>query len=369
MGGTEQKYLQQAFDNQWIAPDGPNVDAFELSLETYLGDNKHVVALSSGTAAIHLALVQLGVGPGDEVICQSLTFVASANPICYLGAKPVFIDSERESWNMDPNLLEEAISDRMKKTGKKPKAIIPVDLYGMPARMDHITEIALRHEVPVLEDAAEALGAAFLGRKCGTFGEFASLSFSWNKVITTSMGGALVCSTSEQAAKTRYYANQAKDAAPWYQHSEIGFNYRMSNICAGIGRGQMEMLDKYLTKRKEIHEYYRTHLADIPGITFLNNPTGEFDSSHWLTCILIDPEIAGFTCDKLMEAMEAANIETRLLMKPMHLQPVFKDAPFYGNGVSEYLFSLGLSLPSSQFLTEEDLDRVIYIINETSTGQ
>ena len=358
MSGEEQKYIREAFDTNWVAPLGPNVNAFEQALSDYLHTDKKVVALVSGTAAIHLALIQLGVQPGDEVICQSFTFVASANPIRYLGATPVFIDSEKDTWNMSPVFLKRAIEDRIAKTGKKPKAIIPVHLYGMPARMDKIMEMANRYNIPVLEDAAEALGSSYMGRKCGTFGEFACLSFNGNKIITTSGGGALVCSTPEQGEKTRFYATQARDKAPHYQHSEIGYNYRMSNICAGIGRGQMKVLDSYVARRREIHNIYRTHLSNLPGISFLENPASEFESNHWLTCIQVEPEKAGFTREELQAAMEAVNIETRPLWKPMHLQPVYAEAPFYGDGTSGELFQKGLCLPSSPVLTDDDLIRV-----------
>jgi len=361
MSGEEQKYIREAFDANWVAPLGPNVNAFEQSLSGYLGENKLVVALASGTAAIHLGLIQMGVQAGDEVICQSFTFVASANPIRYLGASPVFIDSEKESWNMSPGFLEEAIKDRIKKTGRKPKAIIPVHLYGMPARMDRILEIASGYGIPVLEDAAEALGSSYKGRKCGTFGDFGCLSFNGNKIITTSGGGALVCSSAEQAEKTKFYATQARDKAPHYQHSAIGYNYRLSNICAGIGRGQMTVLDRYVARRREIHDFYRRHLSGLPGISLLENPSVDFESNHWLTCIQVEPDQAGFSREDLQAAMESANIETRPLWKPMHLQPVYSDCPFYGEGVSEELFNKGLCLPSSPGLTESDLERVIEV--------
>jgi len=358
MSGEEQKYIQEAFDTNWVVPLGPNVDAFEKSLEDYLYDSKHIVALSSGTAAIHLALLQLGIGAGDEVICQSFTFAASANPIKYVGAAPVFIDSEPDTWNISPVFLEEAIIDRKKITGKYPKAIIPVHLYGMPAKMDEILAIAQKHEIPVLEDAAEALGSTYKGQKCGTFGEFACLSFNGNKMITTSGGGALVCSTEEQKNKTMFYATQARDNAPHYQHSEIGYNYRMSNICAGIGRGQMTVLEEHIARRREIHEIYKKLLTDIKGVSIFDNPSDEFQSNHWLTCVLVEPELAGFTREDVRLAMERANIETRPLWKPMHLQPVFATVPFYGDGTSEHLFEKGLCLPSSPVLSKEDLNRV-----------
>jgi dTDP-4-amino-4,6-dideoxygalactose transaminase len=363
MSGEEQKYIQQAFDTNWVVPLGPNVDGFEKDLEQYIGQNKHIVALSSGTAAIHLALLQLGVGVGvgDEAICQSFTFAASANPIKYLGATPVFVDSEPDTWNMSPAFLEKAIQDRIKKTEKTPKAIIPVHLYGMPAKMTEILKIARKYNIPVLEDAAEALGSTYKGQKCGTFGEFACLSFNGNKMITTSGGGALVCSTEEQKRKTMFYSTQARDNAPHYQHSEIGYNYRMSNICAGIGRGQITVLDKYVTRRREIHAIYKQSLSSFEGIRIFDNPNEDFHSNHWLTCILVEPEIAGFTREDLRLAMEAANIETRPLWKPMHLQPVFADVPFYGDGTSECLFDKGLCLPSSPVLSQEDIERVVNV--------
>jgi dTDP-4-amino-4,6-dideoxygalactose transaminase len=288
MTGHEQGFINEAFDTNWVVPLGPNVNGFEQDLEVYLNENVHVVALSSGTAAIHLGLLQLGVGPGDEVICQSFTFVASANPIRYLGASPVFIDSEVETWNMSPDLLRIAIKDRIKLTGKKPKAIIPVHLYGMPARMDEIMAIANEYGIPVLEDAAEALGSEYKGRKCGTFGKFACLSFNGNKMITTSGGGALICRTEKEAETTLYYATQARDDTHYYQHSNIGYNYRMSNICAGIGRGQMIEVEQFVSRRRAIHDFYMKELSLIDGITVFDNPSSDFNSNHWLTCILID---------------------------------------------------------------------------------
>ena len=309
MGGKEQQFVKEAFDTNWVVPLGPNVEGFERDLQSYIGGNKNVVALSSGTAAIHLALIQLNIGPGDEVICQSFTFAATANPIKYIGANPVFIDSEPDTWNMSPAVLEEAILDRIAKTGKKPKAIIPVHLYGMPARMDKITEVADKFGIPVLEDAAEALGSKYKGQSCGTFGHFACLSFNGNKMITTSGGGALVCTTLEEANKTKFYATQARDNAPHYQHSHIGYNYRMSNICAGIGRGQMLVLEDHVTARRKNHQIYRELLQDFAGITFFDNPSNDFESNHWLTCIIIDPKITGFTKEALRLRMEAENIE------------------------------------------------------------
>lgn len=363
MSGQEQKYIQEAFDTNWVVPLGPNVDGFERDLEDFLGlERGRVVALSAGTAAIHLGLVQLGVERDDEVICQSFTFSASANPIAYQDGKPVFVDSEPETWNMDPVLLRKAIEDRMAKTGKKPKAIIPVHLYGMPAKMDEILAIANEYQIPVLEDAAEALGSKYKGKYCGTFGHFACLSFNGNKMITTSGGGALVCSTAEEAATTRFYATQARDKAPHYQHSKVGYNYRMSNICAGIGRGQMHVLDDHIEARQRNNDFYREHLKDVKGISFLVDPTPNYQSNHWLTCIIVDPSVAGFSREDLRLKMEEANIETRPLWKPMHLQPVFQDCPYYGGNISENLFNKGLCLPSGPLLTREDLERVIDVI-------
>lgn len=362
MSGEEQKYIQEAFDTNWVVPLGPNVNAFEELLTNHLGNRKKVVALISGTSALHLALLQLGISGGDEVICQSFTFAASANPIKYVNATPVFIDSEPDSWNMDPKLLEKAIIDRITVTGKKPKAILPVHLYGMPANMKAITEIAERYQIPIVEDAAESLGSTFDGRPCGTFGEFACLSFNGNKIITTSGGGALVCSTDKQVRKTKFYATQARDEAPHYQHTEIGYNYRLSNICAGIGRGQMTILPYHVARRREINTIYKRLLGGMQGISFLQEPDDRYFSNHWLTCVQIDPILTGFTREDLRLAMIDANIETRPLWKPMHLQPVFADAPYYGNGVAERLFENGLCLPSSPVLTDEDLERVAGVI-------
>jgi dTDP-4-amino-4,6-dideoxygalactose transaminase len=362
MGGQEQRFIQEAFDTNWVVPLGPNVNGFENDLEKFLDEDKHVVALSAGTAAIHLGLIQLGVGPGDEVICQSFTFAASANPIKYLGATPVFVDSEPDTWNMCPGHLHDAIEDRIAKTGKKPKAIIPVHLYGMPAKMDEVMAIAGQYGIPVLEDAAEALGSEFKGRKCGTFGEFACLSFNGNKMITTSGGGALVCSTEEEAKRTMFYATQARDKAPHYQHSHIGYNYRMSNICAGIGRGQMMVLEDHIARRREINQLYRKLLKEVPGISFQTNPSAQFASNYWLTCIIVEPDIAGFTREDIRLTMESENIETRPLWKPMHLQPVFDNCAFYGDSTSERLFNDGLCLPSGPTLTNEDIKRVAEVI-------
>lgn len=362
MSGREQDFIKEAFDTNWVVPLGPNVNGFEADLEKYIGENKHVVALSAGTAALHLALVMLGVKAGDEVICQSFTFAASANPITYLGATPVFVDSELDTWNMDPQLLEQAILDRKAVTGKYPKAIIPVHLYGMPAKMDEIMTIANRYGIPVLEDAAEALGSTYKGQACGTFGEYGVLSFNGNKMITTSGGGALVTPTTETKQRVMFYATQARENAPHYQHEVIGYNYRMSNICAGIGRGQMYVLDEHIARRREIHALYTELLKDVEGITVMQRPSEEYDSNFWLTCILVNPEKAGFTREDLRLKMDEEQIETRPLWKPMHLQPVFANVPMYVNGVSEALFNDGLCLPSGPMCTDEDIQRVAKVI-------
>ena len=358
MGGTEQKYVQEAFDTNWVAPLGPNVNNFETDLETYLNQNVFVGALSSGTAALHLGLILLEVKPGDEVICQSMTFSASANPIAYLGATPVFIDSEMETWNMCPIALEEAIKDRISK-GKKPKAIIPVHLYGMPAKMDEIRAIANQYEIPILEDSAEALGSSYKNQKCGTFGDIAVLSFNGNKIITTSGGGAMVTPTKELKDKAVFLSTQARDNAPHYQHSEIGYNYRMSNICAGIGRGQMEVLDQHVNFRRANHQFYNALFSKIDEVEVLTEPNSDFYSNHWLSAILL----ASYEQrEALRLAFEAENIETRPLWKPMHLQPVFQNAPYYGEKVSESLFERGLCLPSGSNLTESDRVRISNVI-------
>ncbi len=368
MGGKEQDFIQEAFDTNWVVPLGPNVDGFEKDLQKFLGKDVHVVALSAGTAAIHLGLVQLGVTQGDEVICQSFTFSASANPITYQGAKPVFVGSEPDTWNMSPRFLRKAIDDRIAQTGRKPKAIIPVHLYGMPARMEQILAIARQYNIPVLEDAAEALGSEYKGQKCGTFGEFACLSFNGNKMITTSGGGALVCRTAEEAERTKFFATQARDKAPHYQHSHIGYNYRMSNICAGIGRGQMYVLEDHIARRREINQLYRTLLQDVPGIAFHTNPNEDFDSNYWLTCIVVNADEAGFTREELRLRMEQENIETRPLWKPMHLQPVFADCPYYGDNTEGRLFDDGLCLPSGPTLTDKDIERVAVVVKNMYLG-
>ena len=376
MSGREQEFIQEAFDTNWVVPLGPNVNAFEKSLRDFLIENgelkienegMRIVALSAGTAALHLGLILLGVQPGDEVICQSFTFAASANPIAYLEATPVFVDSEKETWNMDPVLLEEAIKDRLEKTGKLPKAIIPVHLYGMPVKMDEVMEVANRYGIPVLEDSAEALGSEYKGQKCGTFGEYGVLSFNGNKMITTSGGGALICPNEEKAKRALFYATQAREQAPHYQHEKIGYNYRMSNICAGIGRGQMFVLDEHVARRREIHDLYVKLLAGMKGVKVMCQPEGEgFNSNYWLTCITVEPEEAGFTREDVRLALDADNIESRPLWKPMHLQPVFKDAPFYGNGTSERLFEIGLCLPSGPTLTDKDVERVAKVVKQLS---
>lgn len=361
MGGREQDFIKEAFDTNWVVPLGPNVDAFEQSLAEYLHEDRYVVALSAGTAALHLGLILLDVKPGDEVICQSFTFAASANPISYLEAKPVFVDSEKDTWNMDPVLLEEAIKDRLRKTGKLPKAIIPVHLYGMPAKMDEIMDIAGRYGIPVLEDAAEALGSELNGRKCGTFGELAALSFNGNKMITTSGGGALICRTEEEARQTKFYATQARDAAPHYQHTHIGYNYRMSNICAGIGRGQMTVLDEHIAHHRHVHALYENAFESVDGITLKSNPDGRFNANYWLSTILIDPVKTGTTYDEVRRKLDEQGIETRPLWKPMHLQPVYATNPCYVNGVSERLFNMGLCIPAGPWVTDED---VAYIVEQ-----
>lgn len=360
MGGTEQQYVKDAFDTNWIAPLGPNVNGFEQDLELFLNAGSHVAALSSGTAGLHLGLVLLGVQAGDEVICQSMTFSATANPIKYVGATPVFVDSEADTWNMSPVLLEEAIKDRMAK-GKKPKAIIPVHLYGMPAKMEDINAIARQYGIPVLEDAAEALGSSIDGRKCGTMGDISVLSFNGNKIITTSGGGALVAPNAQVAKDARFLATQARDEAPHYQHSQVGYNYRMSNLCAGVGRGQMEVLAARIEKRRSIYNQYVVALSGKSGVSFLSEPVGYF-SNRWLSTLLIDPAKAGATREDLRLALDKEHIESRPLWKPMHLQPVFEGCPYYGDGTSERLFDTGLCLPSGSNLTDEDMDRVLEVI-------
>lgn len=366
MGGHEQDFIKEAFDTNWVVPLGPNVDAFEKELADFVGEDRHVVALSAGTAAIHLGLLQLGVGEGDEVICQSFTFAASVNPVVYCGAVPVFVDSEPDTWNMDPFVLEEAIIDRKVKTGKYPKAILPVHLYGMPAKMDEICAVALKYNIPIMEDAAEAIGSEYKGRKCGTFGEFGVLSFNGNKMITTSGGGALVCRTEEEAKVTMFYATQARENRPYYYHEHIGYNYRMSNICAGIGRGQMLVLNEHIARRRAIHTLYSEWLKDVDGIEVKQYPSADYDSNFWLTCILVDPEKCGVTADQIRVELEKENIESRLLWRPMHMQPVYKDNPYYGTDVSEKLFNKGLCLPSGSLLTDDDICKVVDKIRKMS---
>nr|WP_299381598.1 aminotransferase class I/II-fold pyridoxal phosphate-dependent enzyme [Allomuricauda sp.] len=357
MGGTEQNYVQEAFETNWIAPLGPNVSGFESDIEEFIGNNVHVACLSSGTGAIHLALELLGVGLGDEVLCQSFTFAATANPITYLGAKPVFIDSERDTWNLSPELLEQAIKERIQ-AGKKPKAIMAVHLYGMPYKIDEVMAISEIYGIPVIEDSAEALGSMYKGRACGSFGDLAILSFNGNKIITTSGGGALLCKDEETKQKAVFLATQARDNAPHYQHSHIGYNYRMSNVLAGIGRGQMEVLSERVAARRDNYLFYRESLHGIQEIEFLEEPIG-YHSNRWLSCILTPSfEVR----ENIRLALSQENIESRPLWKPMHLQPVFEDTIRYTNGVSEDLFNRGLCLPSGSNLEQEDLLRITNII-------
>lgn len=394
MSGKEQQFIQEAFDTNWVVPLGPNVNGFEADLEAFVGNDKKVVALSAGTAAVHLALIACGVGTGDEVLCQSFTFCASANPITYLGATPVFIDSERDTWNMDPELLEKAIIDRIEKTGKKPKAIVPVYLYGMPAKLDEILAIAAKYDIPVIEDAAEGFGSKFDGQTCGTFGQYGVLSFNGNKMITTSGGGALICADEDAKREIMFYATQAREAYPYYQHEKIGYNYRMSNICAGIGRGQMTVAAEHIAHHKHTTELYRELLADVEGITLHENPSPRFDSNYWLNTIILDESLhvvgeeraygesvqgavggaAGVThaasslhtdcepnanVEAMRVVLDAAGIESRPLWKPMHKQPVFADAPAYVNGVSEELFAKGLCLPSGPYVSDDDIRYIV----------
>lgn len=358
MSGNEQSYIKEAFDTNWVAPLGPNVNGFESDLQSYLNEDIHVAALASGTSALHLGLILLGVSNGDEVICQSKTFSASANPIVYQGATPVFVDSEKDTWNICPEQLEIAIKDRISK-GKTPKAIIAVHLYGMPYKVDEVHNVASKYNIPVLEDSAESLGSHYKNQNCGTFGDLSILSFNGNKIITTSGGGALVTKTKEQKDKAVFLATQARDSAPHYQHSHIGYNYRMSNIVAGIGRGQMTILDSHVAKRRSNHELYVNAFKNIDKITFLKEPNGYF-SNRWLSCILLDSKS---TREGLRLALEKENIESRPLWKPMHQQPIFNDAPSYLNGVSDDLFDRGLCLPSGSNLTDIELDRVVSAIN------
>ena len=382
MSGNEQKFIQEAFDTNWVVPLGPNVDAFETELENYIGENKKVVALTSGTAAIHLALVACGVKAGDEVITQSFTFCASANPITYLGATPIFIDSERETWNMDPLLLKEAIKDRIEKTGKTPKAIITVSIYGMPYKIDEIAEIANRYDIPIIEDAADAFGSKYKGQVLGTFGKYGILSFNGNKMITTSGGGALVCENDAAKQEIMFYATQARENYPYYQHEKIGYNYRMSNICAGIGRGQMTVADEHIKHHQHVCQLYKELLKDIDGIKLQENPSSDYDSNYWLNTITIEPWVkikhnethAAYTLatdcqpnnnvEAMRIALDKAGIEARPLWKPMHKQPVYKNNPAYLNGVSEELFKKGLCLPSGPCVSDDDVRYIVKNIVE-----
>ena len=382
MSGDEQKYIKEAFDTNWVVPLGPNVDAFEAALENYVGENRKVVALTSGTAAIHLALVACGVKAGDEVITQSFTFCASANPITYLGATPVFIDSEHETWNMDPQLLEEAIKDRIEKTGKTPKAIIAVSIYGMPYKIDEIAEIANRYDIPIIEDAADAFGSKYKGQVLGTFGKFGVLSFNGNKMITTSGGGALICENGAVKQEIMFYATQARENYPYYQHEKIGYNYRMSNICAGIGRGQMTVADEHIKHHQHVCKLYKELLKDIDGIKLQENPSSDYDSNYWLNTITIEPWVkikhsvthAAYTLatdcqpnnnvEAMRIALDKAGIEARPLWKPMHKQPVYKNNPAYLNGVSEDLFKKGLCLPSGPCVSDDDVRYIVKNIVE-----
>ena len=396
--GLEQKYIQEAFDTNWVVPLGPNVNGFEKDLEEFVGENKRVVALCSGTAAVHLGLLACGVGPGDEVLVQSFTFCASTHPITYLGAVPVMIDSEPDTWNMDPELLEKAIVDRIEKTGRKPKAIVPVALYGMPYKADRIMEIADKYGIPVVEDAAEGFGSRYKGRVLGTFGRFGVLSFNGNKMITTSGGGALICPDAEMWQKIMWYATQARESYPYYQHEAIGYNYRLSNICAGIGRGQMTIVNEHLAHHKHVQALYEELLAGIPGIRVHSQPAGgDYDSNYWLCTITIDPavhikgqenayktivkgavggaagvihmaESATTDCqpndnvEALRVILDQAGIEARPVWKPMHKQPVYKDVPAYVNGVSESIFKIGMCLPAGPYVSDEDVKYIVEII-------
>ncbi len=363
MGGNELKYIHEAFKSNWVAPLGPNVDNFEKDLQSFT-NVKHAAALSSGTAALHLGLILMDVKAGDYVICQSMTFSASANPIAYQGAIPVFIDSEPDTWNMSPDALEEAIK-KLIAENKKPKAIVPVHLYGMPAKMDEIMAIANKYEIGILEDAAEALGSTYKGRPCGSFGEFGVLSFNGNKIITTSGGGALISNDGEKIQKSRFLSTQARDAAPHYQHSHIGYNYRMSNIVAGIGRGQMEVLTDRINARRKNFDTYKEFFASIEGVSFLEEPDKDFYSNRWLTSILVEPSITGgITRETIRLEFEKYNIEARPLWKPMHLQPVFEDCMYFGENVSEDIFDKGLCLPSGSNMTDSDFDRIFEVLNK-----
>lgn len=397
--GIEQKYVKEAFDTNWVVPLGPNVNAFEEDLKRFVGEGKEVVALSTGTAAVHLALLACGVGQGDEVIVQSFTFCASSHPVTYLGAVPVFVDSEKETWNMSPEMLEEAIKDRIAKTGKKPKAIVPVALYGMPYDCTRIMEIADRYAIPVVEDAAEGFGSRFKGQVLGTFGKFGVLSFNGNKMITTSGGGALICKDAESKNQIMWYATQAREAYPYYQHEAIGYNYRMSNICAGIGRGQMTVADKHIAHHRHVQALYKELLKDVEGVLLHESPSADYDSNFWLCTITLDSSLrikgqenaykdvvrtavggaagvihavdcATTDCqpNENVEALRAfmlgKKIEARPVWKPMHKQPVYKDAPAYINGVSEAIFKIGMCLPAGPWVTDEDVYYIVECIKE-----
>ena len=363
LGGSEKKYVQEAFDTNWVAPLGPNVNGFELDLETYLEEPVFVGALSSGTAAIHLGLILLGVTKGDAVLVQTHTHNASVNPILYQGATPIFIDSELETWNLCPIALEEAIVDSIKK-GNKPKAIIAVHLYGVPYQIEAVRAVADNYGIPILEDSAEALGSSYKGQQCGTFGDIGVLSFNGNKIITTSGGGAIVTQTKALKDKAVFYATQSRDAAPHYQHSEIGYNYRISNICAGIGRGQMEMIDERVAQRRANNQRYREFFKDVDGITFQTEPNADYFSNYWLTAILIDPELTrGINREFVRLTLDAESIESRPLWKPMHLQPVYEGTKFFGSGVCEKLFEQGLCLPSGSNLTKEEFERIVTVLS------
>ena len=402
--GLEQKYIKEAFDTNWVVPLGPNVNGFEKDLEEFVGEGKRVVALSSGTAAVHLGLLAAGVVPGDEVLVQSFTFCASTHPITYLGATPILIDSEPDTWNIDPDLMEEAIKDRIAKTGKKPKAIVPVALYGMPYKADRIMEIANKYDIPVVEDAAEGFGSKYKGQILGTFGKYGVLSFNGNKMITTSGGGALITANDDEWREIMMYATQYRESYPYYQHEKIGYNYRMSNICAGIGRGQMTIVDEHLKHHKYVQWLYEELLDNVEGITVHSQPnTGEYDSNYWLCTITLDPNLrikgqenayktmvtgavggaagvihmaksATTDCqpndnvEALRVLMDKANIEARPVWKPMHKQPVYKNAPAYVNGVSEALFKVGMCLPAGPYVTEEDVRYIVDTIKEAIVG-
>ncbi len=376
LAGKEQEYVSEAIESTWIVPLGPYVDEFEHRLDQYLGAGR-AVALSAGTAAIHLGLVMAGVKPGDEVICQSLTFAASCNPIVYLGAKPVFIDSEKETWNLDPSVLDKAIADRLKVTGKLPAAIVVVHLYGMPAKMDEVLEIGHRYGIPVVEDAAEALGSEYNGHKCGTLGNFGALSFNGNKIITTSGGGALICHTEKEASRVRFLATQARENRPYYYHESLGYNYRLSNVSAAIGCAQIEELAERVARRRKIHSLYKTGLSDLDGVTVQDNPSENVSSNFWLSTILIDKALTGKTPDEVRLALLDRGIETRLLWRPMNMQPIYADCPYYSestqkgdnSGVGEWLFDRGLCLPSGSSLTDKEIMTVINALREVLSGK